>query len=95
MKDFSDRSPFGRCGREGRVRELGCVRGLLDTGGGVGAWSLGVRAPRALFVFRSIRGHGNWRENRNLFALNFLLFPFLMTIDQSLFRVERLGFDAV
>ena len=26
----------------------------------MGAWSLGVRAPRAFFVFRSIRGHGNW-----------------------------------
>ena len=33
------------------MTELGCVRGLLDTGGGVGAWWLGVRAPRAPIVF--------------------------------------------
>ena len=64
VKDFCDRSPFGRCGREEHVTELACVRGLLDTGGGVGAWWLGVRAPRAFFVFPSIRRHGNWTGDR-------------------------------
>ena len=29
-----------------------------------GAWWLGVRVPRAFFVFRSIRGRGNWTGDR-------------------------------
>ena len=52
MKYFSDRSPFGRCGRKGRVTELGCVRGPLDTGGGWvarGGSGFECHAPFSLF----------------------------------------------
>ena len=67
MKYFSDRSPFGRCGRKGRVTELGCVRGPLDTGGGWvarGGSGFERHAPFLFFVPSAETGTGQRTARR-------------------------------